>query len=331
MAVVWAASITVAPAGEIGHDNVGATNIRDYFGPQDPGFYGLVYKYYDFGDHLNNDNGDKIISETVNMAPGLVSMDVNLHLHTYALMPMLLRVAPCDLLGASYAAYIALPFAYNNVGVALSVLNGVGGNLNSSRFGLEKLCMQPIWLDRGMKHWDISLANGFYARAGKYSTQTIEMPKSASVTEPSKDNISLGYSMPEAQAGIAWYPMTNKATAVTAAGTYEYDSGKRDFDVRPGQIFTINWGVSQYLPLSKNHELLLEVGPAGYDSYQITDSTGGNAFGDTPRSRVNAVGGQLGLAYVPWNAIVAVRGFYEYAVMSRFPGASIGVNFGIKF
>jgi hypothetical protein len=103
------------------------------------------------------------------------------------------------------------------------------------------------------------------------------------------------------------------------------------FDVRPGQMFTVSWQVSQYVPLRKDRELLLEVGPAGYDTCQITDSTGGNALADAPKSHIHALGGELGLSYAPWNAFLTFRSFYEYAADSRFQGAAIGMNFGIKF
>jgi hypothetical protein len=249
----------------------------------------------------------------------------------YALIPAVIWVSSCDFLGAKYGGYIAPTFANNSLEADVSIATGAGGSVHNSSFGVGDLYAQPIWLDWALAHWDFSLAYGFYAPIGKYNTQTVPLPGGADVTVDSRNNIGLGYWTQQAQAGVAWYPMTNKATAVTVVGTYEYNSEKTDFDIRPGQMFTLNWGVSQYLPLRKDQKLLLEVGPAGYDSYQVTDSTGGNAFTDTPKSRVHAVGGQLGLTYVPWNAFLTFHGFYEYAAVSRFQGASIGLNFGIKF
>jgi hypothetical protein len=43
------------------------------------------------------------------------------------------------------------------------------------------------------------------------------------------------------------------------------------------------------------------------------------------------VGGQLGLAYVPWHAAMNFHYFYEYAADNRFQGQSIGLNFAMKF
>lgn len=300
MAAVSAAGITVTRAGEIGRYNGGVLDIRDHFMP-DPGIYGL---------------------------PVSLGMDV----HIYALSPALIRSTPCTFPGGSYGGSIAPTFANNSLEANLFITSTLGDSVNNTSFGLDDLCAQPLWLDWSLQHFDFSLAYGFYAPAGQYNTRTVPLPGgSGTVTVDSKNNFGSGYWTHQAQAGIAWYPMTNKATAVTAVGTYEYNGEETDFDIKPGQMITVNWCVSQYLPLWKNQKLLLELGPAGYDSYQITDSTGGNAFTDTPKSRVHAMGGQFGLTYVPWNAFLMFHGFYEYAAASRFQGPSIGLNFGIKF
>jgi hypothetical protein len=42
--------------------------------------------------------------------------------------------------------------------------------------------------------------------------------------------------------------------------TYEYHSEKDGFDLQPGQNATLNWGISQFIPLTSDHHLLLEIG-----------------------------------------------------------------------
>jgi hypothetical protein len=39
---------------------------------------------------------------------------------------------------------------------------------------------------------------------------------------------------------------------VLAALIHEIHSDKEDFDLTPGQNLTLNWGISQFLPLSKD-------------------------------------------------------------------------------
>ena len=79
----------------------------------------------------------------------------------------------------------------------------------------------------------------------------------------------------------------------------------------------------------KQDQTLLEVGPAGYSSWQITDDSGSNVASSPVKDQVHAAGGQVGLTYVPWNA--ALNFHYEFAAQDRFQGQSIGLNFAIKF
>ena len=97
----------------------------------------------------------------------------------------------------------------------------------------------------------------------------------------------------------------------------------------PGDNLTLSWGISQFLPLSDDKTLLLEVGPAGYDTWQITHDSG-SAATDT-LDQVHAVGGQLGLTYIPWVLSLNLHGFYEYSAKDRFQGGSFGVSIAKKF
>ena len=124
--------------------------------------------------------------------------------------------------------------------------------------------------------------------------------------------------------------MTNRATAVTTALTYEYNGEQEGTGLKPGQNLWLNWGISQYLPLKKDDSLLLEVGPAGYYEWQISGSSGGLSNPDS-RTQVSGIGGQIGVTYVPWMLIVNFRGFYEYHAEERVQGASFGINVTKKF
>ena len=82
------------------------------------------------------------------------------------------------------------------------------------------------------------------------------------------------------EGAIAWYPMTNKATAVIVVLTYETNCKKENFDLTLLITSPRNGGISQVLPLKEIKSLLREVGPASYDTWQVsTDS--GSAAGNT--------------------------------------------------
>ena len=75
----------------------------------------------------------------------------------------------------------------------------------------------------------------------------------------------------------------------------------------------------------------MEVGPAGYYEWQISDTTGSLVQTPDARSQVSGIGGQIGLTYVPWDLILNFRGFYEYHAEERVQGASFSINLVKKF
>jgi hypothetical protein len=167
-------------------------------------------------------------------------------------------------------------------------------------------------------HWPIQHRNGDAAIVGQ-------------ITAEATDNIGLGFWEHQIQGAVSWYPWTDKRMAVSAALTYGIPRDKEDFDLTPGQDLTLNWGISQYLPLRKDQTLLLEVGAMGYDSWQLTNDTGSDASNPGVHDDVHAVGLQLGLTFVPQVSTLNFLGLYEFAAENRFQGASISVNVAKEF
>lgn len=320
-----------AHAASASHYTPGVLNIRDFFVPA-PGLYGIVYNYFYTSDQFNDANGNAVNSITIRPAPGSsLTLKPSVNLDLYALSPTLIWVAPCDLGGLKYSAYIAPTFANSSIDAEISSLTDRGVNASTSTFGVGDLFVQPIWLGYTLKHWDFALGYGFYAPVGRYNTLTTRLPIVGPVTTTSSDNIGLGFWTHQIQGAMACYPWTDQRMAVMGALTYQINSSKEGIDVTPGQHLTLNWGISQYLPLSNDEKLLLEVGPAGYDDWQITDDSGSAARNPTVHQEVHALGGQVGLTYVPWNAALNFHAFYEYAATARVEGAAFDLSLAVKF
>ena len=230
-------------------------------------------------------------------------------------------MSPWEFLGAKYGAYVAPTFANASIQNAVYTSRGFGATGSESTFGAGDMFVQPLWLGWTLPHWDFSAGYGFYAPVGKYSTVT-----AGSLTVPASDNIGLGFWTQQFQGAAAYYPWTNRATALTVVMTYEYNTPQQGTDVMYGQNLWLTWGISQYLPLTKDDKLLLEIGPAGYYEWQISDTTGSLVTSPGSRTHVGGIGGQLGLTYVPWNLMLNFRGFYEYYADERVQGASFGIN-----
>jgi hypothetical protein len=318
-----------ARAGEIGHFNGGFMNIRDYVMP-DAGTYVAIYNYFYTTGQLNDSNGDAINSVTIKPGPApAIERGINVDVNLYALAPTLIWVTDLKSLGIRYGALISPTFVNANLNAEIEALRGRGGSVSAGGFGVGDLFFQPVWLGKSLKHFDFTFAYGFYAPVGRYDTQTVRLPVVGTAKVENGDNLGYGFWTNQFQGSIAWYPMTNKATAVVTALTYETNGKKEGFDLTPGDNLTLNWGISQFLPLKKDKTLLAEVGPAGYDTWQITHDSGSAA--SSTLDQVHTVGGQLGLTYVPWFLSVTVHGFYEYYAKDRFQGGSFGVSVAKKF
>jgi hypothetical protein len=107
--------------------------------------------------------------------------------------------------------------------------------------------------------------------SGKYKTTTVNLPVVSLVKGEAADNIGLGFWTQQNQGAPYLYPWADQRMAVQNALTWELHREKRDFDLTPGRNLTWNWGVSQFLPLKKDKTVLLEVGPSGYGSFQLSE------------------------------------------------------------
>jgi hypothetical protein len=330
LAVSLSTAMNSAKAGSADHYIPGVFNIRDYLVPE-PGLYGGIYNYYYTSGQFNDANGNHLSSVNIRPGPGPgVTLDVKPSLDLYAISPVVIWISPWNLCGIKYGAYIAPSFANASVDAEITSLRGRGVNASNSSLGVGDLFVQPIWLGYTLTNWDFALGYGFYAPIGRYNTVTVNLPVVGPVTTGSPDNIGLGFWTHQLQGAGAWYPWADKRMAVMAALTYQINTQKRDLNVTPGEHLTLNWGISEYLPLKKDNSLLLEVGPAGYDDWQITDDSGGIAS-DNSRARVHGAGGQLGLTYVPWNAALNFHAFYEYSATARPQGTAYGLSLVFKF
>lgn len=320
-------SVTGAHAGPIGHYAGGLPNIRDIIIPE-AGSYALVYNYFYQSGRINDRNGKEVNSITLGSNPGY-TLNVNPDLNAYLLGPSFIWVTDLEIIGGRYGAFVLMPFQNTSVGADLETETGAGLSSNSSQFSIGDMFFQPLWLGWSPEHFDLSVGWGFYAPTGKYNVDTYTFPVVGNVRVADVDNLGLGFWTNQFQGTAAWYPWLNKATAVVIGLTYEVHSEKQDFDLTPGQSLTLNWGISQYLPLTKDQKYLAEVGPAGYDTWQVSNDSGSNAANGV-RDQVHGVGFQTGFTAVDQGLAINFHYFYEVASQDRFQGHVFGLSFAKK-
>ena len=301
-------------AGELGHFAPGVLNIRDFLVP-DPGFYYIQYFVWYNADTFRDRNGDKV--KSINAGP--ITLDVDFEVDSVVLAPALVWVSPWKILGARYGAQIVPTFGNTTFQSAFRTETGFGEDTDESQFGVGDLYVKPVWLGWDGAHYSAAAGYGFYAPVGKYNNGDAT-------------NIGLGFWTHEFQLATAWYPWEERGTAVTLTGTYEIHSEYEDVNITPGDRFSLNWGISQYLPLNDANSLILEVGAMGYSQWQVEKDSGSDVNKDfIPKDQVHAAGGQIGLLYAPWNAFVQFHGLQEFGAQARFEGQFFTWTVGKKF
>jgi len=310
-----------AQAAALGHYYPAIFNNLDYFVP-DPGFYYAQYTPYYNTDTYHDQNGNKVS----NIGPG-GAIKINAELHMITVAPVLMWVTPWKILDARYAAYVVPAMVNTSLSASLTNQTLGGTGTSQANYNWADPYFVPIWLGWSLSHWDFSFAEGFYAPWGKYDTTTATVGPFTG-TIPSASNTGLGFWTNQMQPAVAWFPFDNKGTAVTGALTWEINSKMNGVDTTPGQRMTLNWGASQFLPLTKDQSRLIQVGFAAYDQWQITDDTG--SASNTVKDQIHAVGGQLGFANVPSNFQINFKYMHEYNAVDRFQGDWFNLSFAVK-
>ncbi len=330
VSVVLVGAITAAAyAGEISHYAPGVANIRDLAVPE-PGLYFLTYNYGYLTDTLNDAQGNKLSSVT--LGPGSnVKLNVNVDVSAYALAPALIWVSKHKFLGAKYGAYVAPTFTNTSINGLISAADRAGRSASTGQFNVGDTFVQPLWLGWSGKHFEAAYAYGFYIPSGKYRIDTLAVPRVGAVRVEAPDNTGFGFWTNQNQGALYIYPWPDRRLAIQNGLTWEINQKKRGFDLTPGQNLTYNWGLSQFLPLKKDQSLLAEVGPTGYDSFQVSNDRGTASPNPGVHDRVHAVGVQIGMTAPKRGMVLNFRWLHEYSAVNRFQGSSIGLNFAMKF
>jgi hypothetical protein len=297
-------------AGELGHYVPGLLNIRDTILPP-KGLYAAVYNYYYTADDFRDANGNKAGTVT---GPGGRTVTLDVDVDAYSIAPAILWNPGFKILGAEYGVFAPIPFGGPSIQVHLASQTGAGIEADDSAFGLQDIYVQPLWLAWRWSQFDLMAGYGFTAPTGSFK-------------QGDPDNLGLGFWTQQLQVAGALY-FLQKATAIVVAATYEFNSEKEDVDITPGQRFSLNYGVSQFLPLGPG---LIELGILGYSQWQTTDDSGSAATNPSVHDQIHGIGAQVGYAVPQWRLSAAAKYLYQYYAEDRFRGQEFTLSIGYQF
>lgn len=324
-------------AGEQGHYTPAPMAVRDFVVPP-KGVYFLNYNTYYTTDTFKNANGDELDSLSVSgtltrnvsirnrslpvTITGTANINLDIDIEAFVQSLGVAVVTDKKIFGADYG-YIILPsWGYTKVDVSATAdasgtisvgkisrpfTPSASASVEDEETGFGDFYVQPLWLGWHGKHYDISLGWGAYLPTGKYDENAIA-------------NVGYGFFTSQTQASFYYYPIEDQSTTIMIAPTWEWHSENIEKDVQPGQNFTLEYGIGQYL-----HERF-EIGVHGFNQWQITDDSGSEAVNTDTKDRISGIGGQVTWWAVKDKCIIVGKFMQEYGAEDRLEGQYGEIN-----
>jgi hypothetical protein len=185
------------------------------------------------------------------------------------------------------------------------------GSISDSRGGVGDL--YPM----ASLKWNQGVNNYMFYLTGDIPVGTYDSSRLA--------NFGVGHGAIDGGAGYTYFnPQTGHELSVVSGLTYNFKN--TDTDYQNGINWHVDWGLSQFL--SKQ----LFVGAAGYFYHQISDDGGAPAILGDFRSRVIAIGPQIGYLFPAGNVqgYLNLKGYYEFGTEHRPAGWNTWLTLAIS-
>lgn len=174
------------------------------------------------------------------------------------------------ILGADYAAALALPFA----NLAPNPVFVLGQPLKTGGLGVGDIAFNPLRLGW---HWTAFHAQFDY---------TLFLPVGR-FEQGASDNVGKGFWTHMLTAAGTWMPPADNPWHVSLQTRYEMHSTVRDSDLRPGTTLTLEFGAGKRLSPK------VDLGLVAFYWGQITDASGEDATPPLLKYRIAGIGAEL--------------------------------------
>ncbi len=251
-----------------------------------PGVYFRDYNWFYYSDQLNNSSGNE-------------NKGADADAFVYATIPRVLWITDLKLLGGYIGFDALVPF--KNTSLKFNNPPPQGGRFDDSTFGVGDMFVETTW-SWHPKQFDLAVAYGVWAPTGDYSPNN---PTWAGA----------GFWTHMMTAAVTWYPDQEKKWAASALSRYEISQEQEDTGVTPGQVYTVEWGLSYALKPT------IDVGLAGYYQGQTTKDNGSRGRPD--KDMVVGLGPEITAVCPKIGVLFSLRYLYEVAAESRLQGQTI--------
>jgi hypothetical protein len=218
------------------------------------------------------------------------------HATAYANVPRAIWITDFKLLGANYGMDALIPLVYQDV-------RGLG-----SKFSTGDACFEPLTLSWHGDQYDISAAYAFYAPTGPMG-----------VLEAGQ-----GFWTQMLTLGGTWYAQ-ERSWSFSVLNRYEFNSIQRNTGIRPGQVWTLEYGIG------KNLTPACEVGLVGYYQLQTTGDSGPWPVTSGVRDSGAGIGPEVTYAWPKIMLFASLRYEYEFFSKDRAQGNIVNLTLTKKF
>jgi len=240
--------------------------------------------------------------------PGLYFRDYNLgyfsndfadgppdfHVSAYINAPRLIWISNCQILGANYGMDVIVPFGYMDWKVGTP-----GGVVKDDYFGIGDVQLEPLLLAWHYPQVDLAAGYAVWAPTGDFSTLRPDM-------------LAKGFWSHMLTFGATFYFDSEKTWALSLLNRYEFCQQQQQTHIDPGQVYTLEWG------LSKSLSKTMDLGLIGYWQQQTTKDSGLTAT--TKCDRKVGVGVEFSALCPAMGAFTSLRYAYEFAGVERPQG-----------
>ncbi|MFH2219147.1 MAG: transporter [Pseudomonadota bacterium] len=277
--VCWGIGPGYCLAGESGHYVNGVEGIKAATLPP-PGFYYRMYNVFYTADTLADQDGN--------------ALNVNFDAGIYALVNRFIWITDFKLLGGNFFVDMVIPLV--NTDIEIGALG-----ISENRFGLADINIEPFGISWHGLRYDAAMGLSVYMPTGDYDR-----------TEPASPGKGFWTGM--FTLGGTVYFDAAKTWAASILSRYEIHSDKESQDIRPGDDFHFEWG------LSKTLAKFWDVGLTGYCQWQVTDDSGSDAVNADVHDRVYAAGPEASAFCPGIKAIFSLRSQWEFDARDRSEG-----------
>lgn len=236
--------------------------------------------------------------------PGVYLRDYNLVYHAerfpggpsgldatvYVNAPRLIWMTGQKILGADYGMDLIVPFGYSDLKID-------GAGVKDSYFGLYDIQFEPVLLGWHLDRLDIGAGYAVWMPTG-------DSPELDRVPPRDLANLGKGFWSHMFTLGATVYLDKEKTWALSALNRYELHHENDETDIRTGDSYTLEWGLSKTLAKT------WDVGVVGYFQQQVTENDGPGAADG--RASVAGIGPEVATFFPKIGLGVSLRWLHEF-------------------